>query len=190
MIKPDILEFKKEILTIARTEMSGKNLKDHDFDHVQRVVMYTELLARATGADTCIYDLVAAAGLHDVRRENDLIDPYHGKESAEYIYENVYPKYPFLDVDSIMFAAKHHCDYKTEDGKIPILSNYILPVRLNERIPTVLWDADRLDLARIPKFFGKLDINYFHTDFAKAFANSAAHKLMYHKFGSVQNNTN
>jgi len=180
MNKPDILEFKKDMLTIARREMSGKNLIDHGFDHVQRVVMYTEFLARATGANICIYDMIAAGSLHDIKREDDSVDQTHGEKSAEFIYNCVYPKFPFLDIDSIMFAVKHHCDYKTEDGKLPILSNYILPVRLNERIPMVLWDTDRLDLARIPKFFGKLDINYFHTDFAKSFANSDAHKLIYH----------
>ena len=174
--------FEKNLYFRVEEIMSGKNLKDHGFEHVKRVVKYTKKIIQEEGIDEKhVYDILTAAYWHDTGRKDDSKDDAHGIRSAELFEQELYPLYPFLDFETIMFTMENHQNYKPKLGGYPIVSNYQINSNINIIVPMVMWDADRLDLPRIERFRGKINTNYLHTDFAKKFANSKEHLAIYEK---------
>jgi hypothetical protein len=172
--------FERDIFDVAEEIMSGKNLKDHDFEHVRRVVGYGKRIIREESIfEEHLCDILAALYCHDIGRVDDSKDDKHGLRSAVIFDRKIYPKFNFLDLKTIYFTIINHQNYRPEKGKYPVVDNYVLPQGLNKIVPIIVWDADRLDLARIKKFKGKINSNYLHTDFAKRFANSKEHLSIY-----------
>jgi hypothetical protein len=175
-----INKFETEISGITEQLMSGKDLKDHGFEHVLSVVQYgKDIMRHSDISETC--DILAALYLHDIARVDDSVDNTHGSKGALMFKELIYPKYPFLDNKSIMFAIANHQNYDKF-----LISHYSNLKQINLNVPIILWDADRLDLPRIQKFFGKVNPEYLHTLYAKKFANSIEHLTIYKSMNNNQ----
>lgn len=175
-----IEDFENEISAITEEIMAGKNLRDHGFEHVKRVVGYGKRIVQEEQiSEEHLCDILAALYCHDIGRVDDSKDDEHGEKGAVMFRDQIYPSYGFIDLETVFFTIKNHQNYKPDKGRFPIVNNYHLPSGLNKVVPIVMWDADRLDLPRIAKFRGKINPNYLHTDFAKRFANSEEHLRRY-----------
>lgn len=172
-------DFEKEISEIVEKMMSEKNLKDHGFDHVKRDVTYGKMILTALSIKDSAFDIIAALYCHDLGRRNNGIDKHHGKRGADIFTRAIYPKFTFLDKTTVAFTIANHQVPPSDKTKFPLVWSYEIPSGLNQIVPMVVWDADRLDLPRIEKFKGKINANYLHTEFAKKFANTAEHLRMY-----------
>jgi hypothetical protein len=172
--------FEKEISEIAERMMSGKDLKDHGFEHVKRVVEYgKKIIEEEEIPEKHLFDISAALYCHDIGRVDDSKDDEHGIRGAEIFEKEIFPLYKFLDLETILFTIRNHQNYVPDKGKYPVVENYNVTSDVNLIIPMVMWDADRLDLPRIEKFKGNIDPNYLNTRYAKEFANSKEHLKLY-----------
>ncbi len=106
----------------------------HGVAHWARV--YENGLRIARGSDANLTVLLLFALFHDSRRENESIDPGHGRRGAELAAEmrGQYFELPDEDFELLRYACETHTDGLTEAD---------LTVQ-------VCWDSDRLDLARVP----------------------------------------
>jgi hypothetical protein len=174
------MNFEKRMYDIAKEIMSNKDLKDHGFEHVKRVVNYGKrIILEEKINKTHHLDILAALYFHDIGRVDDSKDDEHGIRSAEIFKQEIHQLFPFLDLKTILFTVNNHQNYEPELGGYPVVSNYKTNSDINILVPEVMWDADRLDLPRIQKFKGNIDPNYLHTNFAKKFANTKEHLKMY-----------
>jgi uncharacterized protein len=105
----------------------------HGHPHWVRVRQNGARLAGMTGADPLVVDLFAL--LHDSRRTNDQIDPWHGVRAATFAEEL---NGTFFRLSSAQLELlKHACALHTQ-GLV-----------LADPTVQVCWDADRLDLGRV-----------------------------------------
>jgi len=105
----------------------------HGYAHWLRVRENGLRLAELTGANPRVVELFAF--LHDICRENDIIDPGHGQRAADFAAELPYVC-QILTKDELRLlcvACGGHTRGRTE-ADITV---------------QVCWDADRLDLGRI-----------------------------------------
>ncbi|MBS3107344.1 HD domain-containing protein [Candidatus Woesearchaeota archaeon] len=175
------MDFEKRISDIAHSLIQSNNLKDHGWEHTLTVVEYSKLIINNMEFKLTS-EILVAAYFHDVGRTKDGFDKYHALRSVYLIQAFVAPHFPKLDLDSIVFAVKHHSDMKAPNENFPVIQNYdIDPFLINIEVAMCLWDADRLDLLRVPKF-KRIDLNYLNTEFAKKFANSEKHLSKYADF--------
>jgi uncharacterized protein len=105
----------------------------HGPSHWARVRSHAITVGKATGADLLVVELFAF--LHDSQRENEWVDPHHGRRAAEYA-SSLNREYFGLSgdqLDMLCLAMRGH-----SDGGI-------------HPDPTIqtCWDADRLDLGRV-----------------------------------------
>ena len=105
----------------------------HGPDHWRTVEQNGLALAETNGADRTVVRLFAV--LHDARRQNDAIDPEHGRraaELAETLHGDLFDIEP-QQLEKLLYACTHHTRGTTSTD------------------PTIgaCWDADRLDLPRI-----------------------------------------
>lgn len=108
----------------------------HGRRHWERVEKIGILLADTTRADLKVVSLFAY--LHDARRENELVDPDHGRKAAEYAAE-LYDK-KLLDItpaqfEQLRYACRHHSDVRRDV--------------IRDMTVWTCWDSDRLDFWRI-----------------------------------------
>ncbi|MCY3744340.1 hypothetical protein F4Z99_04035 [Candidatus Poribacteria bacterium] len=105
----------------------------HGPDHWARVERNGLYVAQKTGADKIIVQLFAV--FHDCMRQNDDIDPGHGRRGAEYAVQikNELINIPSDDFDKFYYACEWHTDQRTTDD-VTIAA---------------CWDADRLDIGRV-----------------------------------------
>lgn len=106
----------------------------HGLKHWIRVWNIGSELAKTTGADMDVVRYFAF--LHDVCREDDDLDLFHGVRSAKLIKKVLQPEYlhlPEEEIKLLEFAVQRHT------------------YGMREAHPTVqtCWDADRLDLGRV-----------------------------------------
>ena len=115
----------------------------HGPDHWARVERNGLHVAQKTGADTTIVQLFAV--FHDCMRQNDHIDPGHGRRGAEYATQikNELINIPPDDFDKFYYACEWHTD-KIETDDVTIAA---------------CWDADRLDLGRVGFILDPLYMN-------------------------------
>lgn len=101
--------------------------------HWARVERNGLYVAQKTGANQMIVQLFAV--FHDCMRQNEHIDPGHGRRGAEYAVQikNELINIPADDFDKFYYACEWHTDQITTDD-ITIAA---------------CWDADRLDLGRV-----------------------------------------
>lgn len=105
----------------------------HGLSHWGRVLENGLRVAESTGADRTVVTLFAL--FHDACRENESVDPGHGRRGAE--LARAY-RGSFFEVSDAQFRLLHEACALHTDG-------------LTEGDVTVqtCWDADRLDLARV-----------------------------------------
>ncbi len=113
----------------------------HGASHTTRVLVWASMLAdRLAGSGALRRDeLLWAAAVHDVGRENDGIDAGHGSRSAAWLHDRlvaVRPETAALDLD---FVAELCTWHETQDLDIPRLTLELV----------ILKDADALDRCRI-----------------------------------------
>jgi len=108
-------------------------LSHHGPMHWRRVFTFGQRLARATGADLEVVELFAL--FHDSRRQNDSLDPGHGKRGAELALSfhgkgfSLRPE----QLDLLIKACEEHTEGELTD----------------EPTMGTCWDSDRLDLWRV-----------------------------------------
>ena len=119
--------------------------------HWSRVERNGLYVAQKTGADKMIVQLFAV--FHDCMRQNDNIDPGHGRRGAEYAVQikDELINIPSDDFDKFYYACEWHTDQITTDD-VTIAA---------------CWDADRLDLGRVGFI---LDPRYMNSKPAQAIA--------------------
>jgi uncharacterized protein len=146
--QPDFDSLRKHVESIY----NGNGSFIHGFKHVQSVEQNGICLARQSGANLICVRLFAL--FHDIRRENDGIDPKHGKRAAEYICQNngILFRLDKNLLAKLIYACEFHADgLVSEDLTIG-----------------TCWDADRLDLIRIGI---NPQIELLSTEAAKEFTN-------------------
>ena len=105
----------------------------HGPSHWARVRSHGFTVGKATGADLLVVELFAF--LHDSQRENEWVDPHHGRRAADYASSL---NRTFFDLnggqlDMLCLAMSGHSD----GGVHP------------DATVQTCWDADRLDLGRV-----------------------------------------
>jgi hypothetical protein len=161
----------------SRMPLSEHNLLDHSRRHRMIVTNFGMFLSTSE-LFNLRKDIVLACYLHDSGRLYDGSDPEHAKRGAEIARKEINISFPERDIVSIVWAIENHSLKQAPNGKFPIVSNFDVPERVNGKIAIYLWDADRLDLLRLPRY-REIDTRYLHTQKAKDFANSSCHKLIY-----------
>ena len=154
---------KKELERISQLKYYENN-KAHSIEHIEKVVLFSSLLAEMEGLDREDKEiLLAAAGFHDSGRSGKDGNDEHAKASAiqtlRYFAEN--PNNPFgitKDNISIIQTAIHYHEYsEKEKGKIDIKEIEKLAKQYNvreedllrtQKICELLKDADALDRLR------------------------------------------
>ncbi len=137
-----------ELLETIRKQYRLAWLGVHGHAHWVRVRQNGARLVGMTGADPVVVELFAL--LHDSRRANDDLDPWHGVRAASFAEE--------LNGSCFTLSAprlellKHACALHTQ-GLV-----------LADPTVQVCWDADRLDLGRIGI---RPDLELLCTDAAK-----------------------
>lgn len=167
------------IEALAYSACVKKNLFYHSWEHTLRVADYAKsILANEFGDASILTDVLVASYFHDTGRIRDRVDCEHGYRSAMILDLH---ELPFShDKGSVRFAILNHCRKQGELGHLPVTKNYSPRGSIDMRIAACLWDADRLDLIRLPNFpYVKMDC--LSTEYAKSFANSPEHKKLYEK---------
>ena len=121
----------------------------HGFAHAARVMVWTTVLA---GEGPLFESALWAAACHDLRRENEDIDPGHGERAAIWVLEEL-PRYleeTPEDLDRIASACRWHAHSDHE-------------AQWRDDLLWLLKDADALDRARI----GDLNPLFLRTDAAR-----------------------
>ena len=105
----------------------------HGFYHWMRVLQNGRLLAEAEMPNIKVVELFAL--LHDIRRQNENVDPDHGVRAAEFArsLRGIWFKITDTEMELLTEALVHHSGGYTEA----------------DRTVRVCWDADRLDLGRV-----------------------------------------
>jgi uncharacterized protein len=104
----------------------------HGISHWGRVLENGLKLAESEGGDLTVIRLFAI--FHDACRQNDIIDPGHGKRGAR-LAEQLLSGHPELSssqLELLMEACQFHTDGRTK-ADLTVM---------------ICWDADRLDLSR------------------------------------------
>ncbi len=147
----------------------------HGWDHTLRVVKYAKIIAKKICPDK-INDVLIAAYFHDSGRLSDEGGQKHAYDGAKICEACINKYWPLANKKSILFAIKHHADGESPSGSYPVVKNYDFGVVVE--IAMCLWDADRLDLARMHEY-RPIKIEYLNSKFAKEFANSKEHYALY-----------
>jgi len=107
----------------------------HGLEHWMRVLINGRLLAEENGADVEVIEHFAL--IHDVMRESEDLDLYHGSRAADFI-KSIAGTWIRLD-DQQLRKLMNACRYHSVGRLDP-----------DTTIQTC-WDADRLDLGRVGK---------------------------------------
>ena len=115
----------------------------HGPDHWARVERNGLYVAQKTGANQTIVQLFAV--FHDCMRQNDHIDPGHGRRGAEYA---VQLKDELINISSDDFDKFYYaCEWHTDE------------IETDDVTIAACWDADRLDLGRVGFILDPLYMN-------------------------------
>ena len=152
--------FDIELLKIISRQFSLELNGIHGVYHWHRVYKNALQLARYYNIKSRVFMLFAL--FHDSRRENDNIDPQHGKRGGKYARVlqhkiSALKELNISDFDLLEYACSSHT--KT-DYQHTLADNLIA---------NICWDADRLDIGRVGFV---VDTEYLHTDYAKELANT------------------
>ena len=150
--------FDVELLQIISKQFSLKLNGLHGIYHWHRVYKNALKLAEYYNIESKVFMLFAL--FHDSRRENDNIDPQHGKRGGRYA------KLLQSDISilkelskSDLYLLEYACSSHTKTDYQHALAGSL--------IANICWDADRLDIGRVGFV---VDTEYLHTDYAKELA--------------------
>lgn len=161
----------------------NKNSYYHPWSHTERVAEYAKMIARNEFDESILTEVLISAYFHDVGRLHDPVDHGHGYRSAMLLDAYIDNICVDFDVKSVRFAILNHCRNKGEKGDLPIVSNYSRN-GVDKRVAECLWDADRLDLLRNPRY-DKVKPEFLNTEFAKNYANSPEHLRIYNNCNHI-----
>lgn len=136
---------------VVTSQFQGVDSSPHGPAHWKRVEENGLLLAQSSGADILVVRLFAV--FHDSKRENEGIDPDHGRRGAAYAREL---RDTYFEIDDVQFdLLEVACSWHTD--------------ATHHQNPTIgtCWDADRLDLGRVGI---TPDPKYMNTDLGKQLA--------------------
>ena len=149
----------------------------HDWAHIMRVVDYAKQIAEQVCPDM-LDEVILAAYFHDVGRKDEGSGNQHAIDGAEVARNIISAEWPEVDLESIVFAIRHHSDTEGVNGSLPLIQNFAIPEGVNPKVAVCLWDADRLELMRTnPE--RDLDVRYYHSDFARKLVNTPEHRAVY-----------
>lgn len=122
-----------ELIKVLRREFRLDWRGIHGAPHWGRAHQYGLKLAGMNGAKREVVELFAF--LHDSKRINDGVDPYHGQRAAEFArsLRGTIITLSDEDFDLLAYACMHHSSGRVEA----------------ELTVQTCWDADRLDLGRV-----------------------------------------
>lgn len=158
-----------------------KSIK-HGIMHNERVSLFALYIALKQELDLIdLIILIEAAKYHDIGRENDFRDDYHGLRSANMIASITNEKLKQNDLNilaSIVECHSYNDEYLIDENKIKIILN---KYNIDEKkrfikLARILKDADGLDRVRLSGEKSKLDENYLRTKEAKKLV-KVAYKL-------------
>jgi len=123
----------ERLADITAKQISAKSRFVHGTSHWKRVERNGLRLSLRTGADVMVVRLFA--WFHDSRRQNESVDPGHGRRGAHYAATLRKQVFDLEEqaFEKLVFACTWHTD------------------RILSADPTIgtCWDADRLDLGRV-----------------------------------------
>lgn len=106
----------------------------HGIGHWERVEQFGHYLSSLNGADKNIISLFAY--IHDLGRENDSEDVFHGERSAQIaksFWDGGIIKSTVEELDKLMYACSYHHKLMAQSDDLTIRT---------------CWDSDRLDMWR------------------------------------------
>ena len=117
---------------LAKTYRLSHN-GDHGLEHWMRVLINGRLLAEGNGADIEVVEHFAL--VHDVMREDESLDLYHGPKAADFVkmIAGTWIRLNEHQLHQLMNACRYHSVGRL-DRDVTIQT---------------CWDADRLDLGRV-----------------------------------------
>lgn len=116
----------------------------HGWAHVTRVLVWSDVLARAVGVPLRMPELRWAAACHDVARVNNGHDPEHGERAAAWVATELPRRRPAAGAADLVLVARLCARHDAGAGADP-------PIEL-----LILKDADALDRSRF-KHHGRMD---------------------------------
>lgn len=164
------------IRDIQQKELYPTENKNHNIGHIERVILFTELIGEKELTNNDILDnhllelAIECAKYHDCGRENDKKDKNHGMKSAQIASILLDSKYNEIDKKMISTAIEYH---ELEDDEYrfkKICEKYELDEKYREqalKIANILKDADALDRTRFTKSKATLDEDKLRTPTSK-----------------------
>ena len=126
---------------LAKADHSGI----HGPAHWIRVILISLFLARSTKADRRLIFLFGT--FHDMLRENDGFDPYHGSRAA-------------AEVQSGFDLAPYNLSPKARTSLFDAIRYHTIGELSDDANVATCWDADRLDLLRCGKKINRAYLSY------------------------------
>ena len=152
--------FDKELLKTVCIQFPLELNGIHGVYHWHRVYNNALKLAKHYEIDSKVFMLFAL--FHDSKRENDNIDPLHGKRGGRYAksIQNDISVLKALSKEELELL-EYACSSHTKTDYEHAFSDNL--------IANICWDADRLDIGRVGFI---VNPDYLHTDYAKELASS------------------
>lgn len=171
-------EYRRLVEPIASHSQLNFDLVRHGWNnHTEMVNYYGMMLSEEEPVDLQ-KNIILACHFHDIGRLTEDSDPEHAKRGAEIAKKIIPIHFPEADIESICWAIANHNLKCAPNGREPIVMNFDKPNNVNGLIAEHLWDADRLDLYRLPRY-RPIDKRKLNTKKARDFANSYAHTSAY-----------
>lgn len=171
----------KEISRLAYGVTFNKESFYHTWSHTLRVARYAAMIYQSESYEEEKFpEILVASYFHDTGRIFDAFDGEHGYRSVQ-ILDACKDRLSFeFDIDSVRFAILNHSERRGEAGALPVVENFERDESIDKRIAACLWDADRLDLLRLP-FVTEINPEYLNTRTARDYANTTEHLKIYNK---------
>jgi len=175
-LRNEITDFEINLCNLAHAARKDKYSVLHRFDHHIRDARYSDLIMQAESLQEYKESAYIFAYLHDIGREGEGYEPWHGRVGARKVYGVIEHHWPHADVESIVWAIENHSNIVETSKNGPI-------DRPSQVDPTIFYigsDADQLDLIR-DSSIGVIKKRYLHYDSTKMLANSKGHHRIYVK---------
>lgn len=159
----------------------------HGLYHSEKVLLFAYLIGKQLNLNPIDFQIIIDAAIyHDIKRENDFEDPFHGYVSAQNIHtvvdNEIYKDKRNLEMLKAIIDIHSQNDKDAENN----FYNYDLDESEYERyklLYSILKDADALDRTRfVEKSMSSLNPEYLRIDFSKSLISLAKEiNLMYYE---------
>ena len=181
----DILELTTILKTVKRDKLYSREI--HGLYHSEKVMLFAYLIAKKLNLNPVDFKIIMDAAIyHDIKRENDFEDAFHGYVSAQHIHlvvdDEIYKEKSNLEMLKAIIDIHSQDDKYAENN----FYNYDLDEEQYERyklLYSILKDADALDRTRfVETSMASLNIEFLRLDFSKILISLAkAINLMYYE---------